>query len=267
MKTKLTFLLVLTSWLSAIAQQDTDIDTANSQGGQIVEIARVDQNKVDSNTILEVGSKPMVWGTINDTSLHVFVLVKPSLGSSWWVQKRVISLSNQKWRGIVRLGNETEGIGEFFEIVALASRDSDLYEEGKDIDSLPDNALRSDIVVVSRGNPIFDIVDFTRITPDSVAEVGWRTLIRGKVPESYLHAYVAVHPSESDLWFIQKLPSPPNSDGRWQSICYFGNEREGMDEYFDVAVFYRHERNLYREGQQLDSQPANSQIFSIRRVR
>lgn len=97
----------------------------------------------------EVGLREIVKGRVSDPAVRPYVLVHPMLTDLWWVQRRP-SRPNQdgSWRTLCYFGTETQGKGEFFEIVAIVT-DANL-EEGQTLEDLPSGAIRSDIVMVKR---------------------------------------------------------------------------------------------------------------------
>ncbi len=104
--------------------------------------------------------------------------------------------------------------------------------------------------------------------PQQDSEVGQHEIVRGKVSDTNARVYVLVHPMMTNLWWVQRLPSPPNQDGSWQTLCYFGTETEGKNEYFEVIAIVTH-KNL-KEGQILKELPSDairSDIIMVKRTR
>lgn len=246
----------------SIAQEDAEAVTIKST----VAITSIDGEPAQQETIMHVGNQTLVRCSVSDTSMYVFLLVHPLLGSEWWVQKKMTRIPQDTRQGIALLGSEKQGKGEYYEIAAVATPNKNLYKEGQILDALPNKLSRSQIVVVSREEPIFDTLNVDSVG-SAIPKVGWKVLILGRAPSSHQSVYVAVHPSNSDTWWIQNIPSPPNENGSWQSMCFFGNEKQGIGELFEVAVAYQDEPNLYKLGQQLSSAPDNSRIVTVKRVR
>lgn len=105
-------------------------------------------------------------------------------------------------------------------------------------------------------------------SPQQNAEVGLTEIVKGKVSNPKVKVYVLVHPLLTNLWWVQRIPSPPNQDGSWQTLCYFGTETEGIGESFEIAAIVT--RNRLEEGQTLTELPKDvvrSDIITVRRVR
>lgn len=86
------------------------------------------------------------------------------------------------------------------------------------------------------------------VKPKDDSTVGLKYLVRGKV-ENYSkgNVYALVHPIETKLWWVQRPPSVVNEDGSWQTLCYFGTETEGIDQYYEIIGIITKE--TLREGQ------------------
>ena len=107
-------------------------------------------------------------------------------------------------------------------------------------------------------------------SPQPAAGVGLSEIVRGKVTnlDRKASVYVLVHPLSMNLWWVQRLPSPPNADGSWQTQCYFGTEKEGMGESFELVAIAATSR--LKEGQTLGEFPrdvARSDVVTVKRVR
>lgn len=103
--------------------------------------------------------------------------------------------------------------------------------------------------------------------PNQGAEVGHIELVRGNVSDLNAPIYVLVHPMLTKLWWIQRLPSPPNQDGSWQTICYFGTETKGINEYFEVVAIVTLRK--LKEGQTISDLPSDairSDIIMVKRT-
>ena len=97
----------------------------------------------------EVAMEDTVRGKVSDSRVPVYVLVHPLKTNQWWVQ-RMPSPANQdgSWRTTCFFGTETQGAGEEFEVLALATTEK--LKEGQVLKELPKCGARSDIVTVKR---------------------------------------------------------------------------------------------------------------------
>jgi len=102
----------------------------------------------------EVCWRNMVRGTVSDPSLQVFVGIHPMATNKFWIQPIPNMSSDGRWQAYCYFGEPNMGIGEPFEIIAIASRNRRLYKEGDTLPSpLPDNPqilVRSPPVTVTR---------------------------------------------------------------------------------------------------------------------
>lgn len=99
------------------------------------------------------------------------------------------------------------------------------------------------------------------------AEVGLQEIVKGKVSNPKAKVYALVHPLLTNMWWIQRMPSPPNQDGSWQALCYFGTETKGIGESFEVVAIVTN-KNL-EEGKNLTELPKESvrtDIITVRRT-
>jgi len=98
--------------------------------------------------------RTLVSGSISDSSLQVFVLIHPMATGKFWIQPIPTVSSDGKWKAYCYFGEPNIGIGEPFEIVAVASKNKKLFKEGDTLPSpLPDNPqilIRSDPITVIR---------------------------------------------------------------------------------------------------------------------
>lgn len=98
--------------------------------------------------------RTMVTGSISDPNLQVFVLIHPMATDKFWIQPIPTVSSDGKWKAYCYFGEPNIGIGEPFEIIAIASKNKKLFKEGDTLPSLlPDNPqilIRSDPVMVIR---------------------------------------------------------------------------------------------------------------------
>lgn len=94
------------------------------------------------------------------------------------------------------------------------------------------------------------------LSPEADAQVGLNELVKGRVSDPTLGVFVLVHPLLTPLWFVQPIPSPPNRNGSWHGIAYFGTESKGVGELFEVVAIATEDPDLLEEGQQLSSSAA-----------
>lgn len=88
----------------------------------------------------EVCWRSMVKGTISDPNLQVFVAIHPMATDRFWIQPIPNMRSDGRWEAYCYFGEPNVGIGEPFEIIAIASRNRNLFKEGTILPSpLPDN--------------------------------------------------------------------------------------------------------------------------------
>ena len=91
--------------------------------------------------------------------------------------------------------------------------------------------------------------------------------MRGTVSDPSERPIVLVHPMSTDLWWVQRPPAPPNSDGKWATLCYFGTESEGIGDYFQIVAIVP--VNELPEGtvlQELPEARARSEVVTVRRA-
>lgn len=104
-------------------------------------------------------------------------------------------------------------------------------------------------------------------------EVGWKATVQGTISYREYQVFVLVHPLLSDTWTVQSAVARPSKTGTWRTTCYFGAERKGQDEDYEVIAVAYLKRDQFRTGQRI---PANqfptadipqSDTVLIRRVR
>lgn len=105
-------------------------------------------------------------------------------------------------------------------------------------------------------------------SPQQNAEIGLTEIVKGKVSNQKGKVYVLVHPLLTNLWWVQRFPSPPNQDGTWQTLCFFGTETKGIGEPYEVVAIVTSKK--YEEGQTLTELPGDSirsDIITVKRGR
>lgn len=157
------FLIILL--LSCQKPSSTDIekvvhtDTKNATQPSAETHADRQTTQQPINIISPVGGSRVCWrtmvrGTISNPNLQVFVLVHPMATDKFWVQPIPNMHPDGKWEAYCYFGEPNQGIGEPFEIIAVASRNRNLFREGNTLPSpLPDNPrilVKSRPVVVTR---------------------------------------------------------------------------------------------------------------------
>ena len=100
----------------------------------------------------KVGMTYIVKGEVSDPTYQVYVLVHPLMTDTWWVQTIPEVSPDGTWRTRCYFGTETAGIGEPFEIIALAATEKNLLHSGQTIPvgRLPETAIKSRIIQVER---------------------------------------------------------------------------------------------------------------------
>jgi hypothetical protein len=104
--------------------------------------------------------------------------------------------------------------------------------------------------------------------PKNNSAVEAKELVSGKTTNPELKVYVLIHPLLTNLWWVQRIPSPPNLDGTWRTLCYFGTPNMGIGEYFEIAAIstemHLQEGMVFKE---LPSAIARSDIILVKRTR
>lgn len=111
-------------------------------------------------------------------------------------------------------------------------------------------------------------VTISLMSPAQNAEVGLSEIVKGKASDPSARIYVIVHPLLTNLWWVQRIPSPPNADGSFQTLCYFGTETKGVGESFEIAAIVTNK--TYVEGQilkELSKNAGMSDIVTVRRTK
>ena len=92
----------------------------------------------------------LVRGTVSDPKLNVYILIHPLTTNLWWVQNIPAVGPDGRWQALCYFGTENLGIGEPYEIIAIASSKRGLYKPGDTLKEVPSKLLRSKIVTVKR---------------------------------------------------------------------------------------------------------------------
>jgi hypothetical protein len=107
---------------------------------------KIHKPKNDSN----VCWRTIVEGNVSDPKLHVYVAIHPMATNKFWIQPIPTVSSDGKWKTYCYFGEPMIGIGEPFEIIAIASDSIKLFKEGDTmIAPLSDNPQ-----ILIRSNPI-----------------------------------------------------------------------------------------------------------------
>lgn len=95
-------------------------------------------------------------------------------------------------------------------------------------------------------------------SPKGDQAVGAETMVTGKVSDPQSRVYVLVRPLRTPYWWVQQIPAPPSSDGRWQALCAFGTQTEGEGESYEIIAITSKSRLGLKEGQRLEQTPEQS---------
>jgi hypothetical protein len=98
--------------------------------------------------------RTIVKGTISDPKFQVFVAIHPMATDKFWIQPVPTVSSEGIWTAYCYFGEPNIGIGEPFEIIAIASKNKKLFKEGDTMPAplpeSPEILIRSDPVMVIR---------------------------------------------------------------------------------------------------------------------
>jgi hypothetical protein len=106
------------------------------------------------------------------------------------------------------------------------------------------------------------------LSPGPGAEVELETVIEGKVSDPRVQVYVLVHPVKDRFWWVQRVPAPPNRDGSWETLAYFGTSTKGIGEDFQVIALVTETK--LKEGETFETLPshsARSDVIKVKRAR
>ena len=133
-------LIFLGIWLSNMELEPVDITIIDPQNGK--------------NVTMEY----LVRGMASDSEARVYVLVHPLSTREIWVQTQPIVSPDGSWQVICCFGTETLGIGDQYEVIALATKENFLVNlftgnclrAGQKLKRLPQETNISNVVTVIR---------------------------------------------------------------------------------------------------------------------
>jgi hypothetical protein len=91
---------------------------------------------------------PNVKGTVSDPNARVWVVIHPMKQSEFWVQQS-ITVQDSTWEVTVHIGQGTLGVGERFEIRAVANPKEEIGERDV-LPGWPDAQSQSRVIKVTR---------------------------------------------------------------------------------------------------------------------
>lgn len=112
----------------------------------------------DPQEMTPVTMQYLVKGTVSDPNSRVYVIVHPLRVSEMWVQQSPIVDGEGNWQSSATFGTESLGIGERYQVIAVATNDNslvafatgNLLREGQKLTSLPRKSNRSSLITVTR---------------------------------------------------------------------------------------------------------------------
>jgi hypothetical protein len=135
----------------------------NTCRADLIDLGKVDQPKPpaaaeirapkNDDGIAAVGLQATVTAAIaKDETKHTYVLVCPigtdaNAGKTWWVQREV-SKNETTAECECQFGEENQGKGEYFAIVAIVTGDS--FDVGQTLEALPKKGTYSKLRIVKR---------------------------------------------------------------------------------------------------------------------
>lgn len=99
--------------------------------------------------------RTMVTGSISNPNLQVFILIHPMATNKFWIEPIPNMRSDGRWEAYCYFGEQNQGIKEPFEIIAVTSKNKNLFKEG---DILP-SPLQDNPQIITRSKPIKVIRD------------------------------------------------------------------------------------------------------------
>jgi len=105
------------------------------------------------------GFRSLVKGSVNDANARVSVVVRPLTPTDYWIQEPPTMDTNGNWQINAHLGENNVGVGEKYEIIALATNENFIvtWVTGNSLgagksEELPGNTNRSNIVTVTKAH-------------------------------------------------------------------------------------------------------------------
>ena len=86
---------------------------------------------------------------------------------------------------------------------------------------------------------------------------GFTEMVRGRCSNSKKTIYIFVHPMDSNEWWVQQVPLINKMNGKWHSLCHFGEEAVGAGEYFEVVIILGNSKNEFKKGQKVSVEEMN----------
>lgn len=106
----------------------------------------------EPNDGAEVEERTVVKGKSTPIPEVVYVLVHPRSTNSWWVQDLPVVQRTGDWSVDVSMGTASAGIGESFDIIALATNEGRLIRILRDVDLVTAQQLTTTIPSLSKSN-------------------------------------------------------------------------------------------------------------------
>jgi hypothetical protein len=146
MRTQLVLLAVLTIGCTS---KSIDIGMTDQKELPAANDLRVPKN---DEGVVEVGVRAKVAGQLSkDDKRTVYLLVSPLSNSAtrnrWWVQEEVVR-DGDNYEGTCQFGENAQGAGEYFAIVAMAT--SKKFNVGEKLTGVPMNQTYTKLKIVKR---------------------------------------------------------------------------------------------------------------------
>lgn len=103
-------------------------------------------------------------------------------------------------------------------------------------------------VVLTADEVKFSVSKKRAVVLDIPEEVKQKQLIKGTVIDRSLSIYVFIHPIETAMWWVQNIPAPATSKGKWHMLGYFGTDQVGLDQYYDVVALAIPDKKAFKAG-------------------
>jgi hypothetical protein len=127
----------------------------------------------------------------------------------------------------------------------------DLCVGDYDVKLLVKDPQQSFHVILAGDHVKFEVVQIVLQVPEKVDEPA--QLVSGRVSESTRSVYVFLHPITTKIWHVQNLPTAPTKKGEWHTLCYFGTQEVGTNEYYEVVAIAAREKGVFKEGATLEN--------------